>query len=96
MEVLNGLSTPLQALSFEFIPGVIQNAEECIKRLGQLGHYEFNVSLAETMRFQASSWMDVDRILSWLSRIPVNATSGDIYARLKGNDAMKKSKPLGR
>jgi len=53
-EVLSGLSRPLRALSFEYIPVAIERAVECVNRLQQLGPYEFRASPVETMRWAHS------------------------------------------
>jgi FkbM family methyltransferase len=81
-EALAGLSQPLRALSFEFIPAARQDALRCLARLGQLGHYEFNWSLSEQHRWQSSSWLDQGQMEQQLAGLAVTAPSGDIYARL--------------
>jgi hypothetical protein len=47
LAVLEGLSNPLPALSFEFTTIQRPLALACLNRLGTLGAYEFNVSLGE-------------------------------------------------
>jgi len=43
-EVLAGLSTPVPAVSIEWVPELPENASECIRLLVSLGNYEFNIS----------------------------------------------------
>jgi FkbM family methyltransferase len=81
-EALCGLSAPVQAISFEYMPGAIEIALACVKRLGQLGDYRFNFAEGESMRLRSSTWLADDEITAWLSRLPAEAGSGDIYARL--------------
>lgn len=82
LDVLMGLSRPLQALSFEFIPIAIERAVDCVKRLNELGSYEFRASPVETMRWAQSAWVDGDTIERWLRSASQQAGSGDVYARL--------------
>src|SRR5262249_25607365 len=49
-QVLSGLSVPVQALSFEFSPEVIDATMRCIQRLSTLATYDFQVSLGESMQ----------------------------------------------
>ena len=41
LDVLYGLSYPLNALSFEYIPAAVDIALACIERLSDLGRYEY-------------------------------------------------------
>ena len=82
-EVLDGLSRPLQAVSFEYIPAAKSVAFGCIERLLQLGDYEFNGSVGEQHRWQATRWLNGDEISAFITQLPAHADSGDIYARRK-------------
>ena len=81
--VLEGLSRPIPALSFEYLPGAIDKAERCVRRLSELGPYEFNVSVRETMKLERKSWINSTEIQHWLSVRRPNDSSGDVYARLQ-------------
>jgi len=83
LEVLQGLSRPLQAVSFEYIPVAKESAFGCVERLLQLGDYEFNWSVGEQHRWQAAHWLDGDEMIAFVAQLPANADSGDIYARRK-------------
>src|SRR5919205_177393 len=48
-EVLQGLSQPLPALSFEYVPPALDLALGCVEHLGSLARYEFNWSPGESM-----------------------------------------------
>jgi FkbM family methyltransferase len=81
-EALAGLSQPLPALSFEFIPAARQDALSCLARLRQLAPYRFNWSLGEQHRWQSPAWLDALAMEQHISSLPASAPSGDIYARL--------------
>lgn len=80
LEVLRGLSQPLAALSFEYIPAAIAVAIGCVERLEQLGNYEFNYSPGERHELQAPVWYTAAEMKTVLARL--NDGSGDVYARL--------------
>jgi FkbM family methyltransferase len=81
LEVLRGLSRPLESLSFEYIPAAIETAVSCVGRLGELGRYEYNWSPGELSRLQSSTWLGPTRMADILRRMPVDGQSGDVYAR---------------
>ena len=88
LEVLQGLSQPLAALSFEYIPAAIETAIDCIHRLGQLGNYEYNWRVSEFPRLRSPVWLNPAEMIMQLQRMPSEDNSGDVYARLigKGNN----------
>jgi hypothetical protein len=81
-EALSGLSQPVPALSFEFVAGQLHVAAACVRRLTELGAYEFNVVLGERRDLAADAWRDADAMLTWLEGGADGASSGDVYARL--------------
>ena len=82
LEVLRGLSRPLCALSFEYIPIARERTVECVERLRQLGLYKFRPSAVETMRWATERWLSADEVTRWLRELPISGGSGDVYARL--------------
>jgi len=84
LEVLQGLSYPIPALSFEYIPATCESAVACIDRLNDLGHYQFNWSPGEWHQLQSSVWLSADEMATILTNMPLNGRSGDIYARRIG------------
>lgn len=82
-EALAGLSRPVAALSFEFVPGDLETARRCVARLASLGPYRFNVIVGEGRDFEAAGWRSADEMLSWLDDGAAGASSGDLYARLE-------------
>jgi FkbM family methyltransferase len=81
LEVLRGLSQALPALSFEYIPAAGELANGCMARLLELGAYEFNWSVGEQHRWQASDWLTGAEMIRCLQDLPRDGASGDIYAR---------------
>jgi len=82
-EVLEGLSRPLRALSFEFLPADADAAAACLRRIDAMESYEFNYSAVETMRLAWPQWRDADSVERFLRSRPRTGRSGDVYARLK-------------
>ncbi len=83
LDVLNGLSHPLAALSFEFTTIQRDIAEACIDRLSSLGAYRFNMALGESQEMSFAASVSADEIKAALRTLPHEANSGDIYAMLR-------------
>ena len=81
LEVLRGLSQPLRALSFEYIPATSESSIACLSRLDDLGHYQFNWSRGESQQLQSPTWLTLHEMVSILRNMSINSGSGDIYAR---------------
>lgn len=83
LEVLKGLSQPIPALSFEYLPACLDTARACVAHLTQLGPYQFNWSVGEAQCLRAEPWLDAAALCAHLqTSIPAEG-SGDIYARLR-------------
>jgi FkbM family methyltransferase len=80
--VLAGLGRPVPALSFEYLPRALPEAEVCLTRLAALGPYRFNWSIGESNRLLSEVWLDAAKMLATLSTPAAQRRSGDIYARL--------------
>lgn len=83
LAVLQGLSRPLAALSFEYIPASIDIALACIDRLEALGNYEYNLAPGETHRLQFERWLTPGEMTLKLEA--TREGSGDVYARRLGS-----------
>jgi len=81
-EALMGLSRAPAALSFEFTLIQREVARACIARCAALGYRGFNAALGESQTFEHDKWVDAEAIAGWLDALPMQANSGDIYARL--------------
>lgn len=79
LDVLRGLSTPVAALSFEYIPAAIDMALACIERLETLGRYEYNLAPGETHRLHFARWRSPGEMIDELRG--TDKGSGDVYAR---------------
>ncbi len=82
LEVLRGLSEPVPGLSIEFVSGSLPVAVGCVRRLEELGAYEFNAVLGEERSFVFDDWQSGEAVLEWLEAGAGGASSGDLYARL--------------
>ncbi|MFO1074545.1 MAG: FkbM family methyltransferase [Geminicoccaceae bacterium] len=81
-QVLAGLSRPLPALSFEFIPAAPGSACGSIARLEALAAYRYNVALGESFRLLLPDWVPAAAMQAWLAGREPAGPSGDVYARL--------------
>jgi FkbM family methyltransferase len=77
--VLAGLSASLPALSFEFTTHQRDVAFRCLERLRALGAYRFNACLGESWERAFGELQDEASIARWLTSLPAEANSGDIY-----------------
>ena len=83
-QVISGLSKPVHALSLEFTPEFLSPVLYCIKHLKNLGDYEMNYSLGESMKFEQPNWLTLDNGRHELAKYRGdNQLFGDIYFRLK-------------
>ena len=81
--VLTGLTCPLPALSFEYLPGALTGVHRCIARLTALGTYRFNWSPGETYELANPDWMSGAQIEAVLATDNAQRRSGDVYACLE-------------
>jgi FkbM family methyltransferase len=79
-EVLLGLSRPVAALSFEFTTIQRDVALACLARCQTLGYVRYNAALGESQTLVHDEWLAADTMASWLSALPMEANSGDVYA----------------
>jgi FkbM family methyltransferase len=87
LDVLAGLTRPLRALSFEYLPpahDAALAAVDLVERLGApAGGYVYNYSPIETMRFASEDWLDAAELVHLLGRYRPLGRSGDVYARAR-------------
>jgi FkbM family methyltransferase len=82
-EVLAGLATPVQALSFEYSPAAPKVSLECVQRLETLGCYRFNWSRGESHELALAEWVSADDMRAVLGALYSHSPSGDVYAVLQ-------------
>jgi hypothetical protein len=79
---LGGLSRPVPAVAFEYLPRALEGADACVSRLAALDHYVYNWSQGETYEFASASWLEGPALLDALRGSNAQRRSGDVYARL--------------
>lgn len=82
-EVLAGLSTAVELISVEFLPGFPQLSLVVVDRLMQLGDYRFNPVVGETGQFSWDEWQGATATKGWLRSLSPESDSGDLFARLQ-------------
>ena len=82
--VLEGLTRPLRALSFEFTTIAREVAQRCLERLAALGPYRFDLALGESQKLELGRWVEAAEMAGLIAGLPHAANSGDVYARLAG------------
>jgi FkbM family methyltransferase len=82
LEVLSGLSQPVEMVSVEYLPGLPALTLSVIDRLAALGEYRFNPVVGESGQFLWDAWRNAGATKDWLSSLPAASPSGDLYARL--------------
>jgi FkbM family methyltransferase len=82
VDVLSGLSKPLRALSFEYLPATHDLTLAALQKVERLGDYRYNYSTIETMRFASEEWLDAAELRAVLDHFRPLGRSGDVYARL--------------
>lgn len=80
--VLAGLSRPVRALSFEYLPRALDYARDCAARLTALGPYRFSWSIGESYRLATDRWMTEAELNDALQTPEAQRRPGDVYARL--------------
>jgi len=82
--VLAGLSQAVAVISFEYLPGAIEEVAASVDRLRSIGPYEFNWSPGESFRLGNENWGTGAELMNALRGPEASRTSGDVYARLRG------------
>ena len=81
-QVIEGLSTPVPVLSFEFTTIQRGLALKCLERLRTLGRYRFDIALGESQQLTFGTPVATSEMITHIASLPHNANSGDIYAIL--------------
>ncbi|GBL05459.1 FkbM family methyltransferase [Glaciecola sp. KUL10] len=82
-EVLLGLTTPIQYLSFEFLSCSLKRAQDCLTRLESLGYQKFKWSYKEDFKFANEKWLSAQNVIEHIKQHPNKLFSGDIYCQFK-------------
>ena len=82
LDVLAGLSQPVEMISVEYLPALPEPTHAVIDRLMELGPYRFNPVRGEEGDFLWQDWADAQQVKDWLATLAGDDKSGDLYARL--------------
>lgn len=80
-EILQGLSSALPLIAFEYVPAALPIAQACLDRLCAIGLYEFNLAVGERRSFALSEWLGREAFGPALYAAAGGGRSGDVYAR---------------
>lgn len=78
--VLEGLTKPIPALSFELTTIARDVAIDCLVRLSKIGTYRFDFAHGESQVLTFGRWVSELEIAQFIRDLPHAANSGDIYA----------------
>jgi FkbM family methyltransferase len=78
---LAGLTQPVEAVAFEYLPRAIERVALCIEHLRRLDRYVYNWSPGESYRFASGSWLDGPALLEAFAGPEAPKRSGDVYAK---------------
>lgn len=84
LDVLLGLTRPLPALSFEYLPSMRDLALSCLDRLDALGRYDCLASIGERLQPVHPNLLNTAQMRAWLRELPNDAPSGDVVVRRVG------------
>ena len=79
LHVIQGLSTGIPCLSFEFNPELRGEAEEALSHLSGIGNYLYNYCIGEPSRLELAQWIGADQMISVLNGI--GSGHLDIFAK---------------
>jgi FkbM family methyltransferase len=84
LQVVKGLSQPIEMISLEYTPELTSNLKAAIEHLETLGNYEFNLSWCESMVMSRSQWLGKEKIFQLMdSMVDEMYLFGDIYLKRK-------------
>ncbi|PSB44138.1 hypothetical protein C7B67_22965 [filamentous cyanobacterium Phorm 6] len=84
-QVLQGLSTPIPYISFEFAIEFIDDTKKCINHLKSLGYKLFNFANGEQANLVFPEWVSEERLVNYLESSNYRLLWGDIYAKFEAN-----------
>jgi FkbM family methyltransferase len=87
LNVLSGLSKPVNYISFEYTPELHEKSMLCVGQIESISNYVYNFSLGESLEFSLNRWVNKDELDSILRTLigkrdnNNNLLFGDIYAK---------------
>ncbi len=79
LEVLKGLSQPLQYVSLEFAKEFLDETEKCIQLLANLGAKKFNFSEGDSLVLFSSEWFSLTELMDKMRAFQNEDFWGDVY-----------------
>lgn len=89
LNVLNGLSKPVNYISFEHTPELHEKSMMCVDKIQTINDYVYNFSLGESLEFSFDTWLTKEELDISLRELigkrdnHNNLIFGDIYAKMK-------------
>jgi FkbM family methyltransferase len=80
LDVLRGLTSPVPALSIEFVSEKLDAVHQCLDRLESIGFSGFNYSLGESMRMECDRPVSRGELAERLDAHAYGDAWGDLYA----------------
>ena len=81
LEVLKGLSNPINALSLEYNARRKSMALECLNELDRFPNRLFNCSPYESMQLSLDHWHEPSAFKEFIKNLPLSIETGDIYVK---------------
>ena len=79
LEVIKGLTRPINYLSFEFQRLFLENLANSINYVEFLGSVVFNYSIGESMKLELQRWVSADELYKEIESVKDNSFWGDVY-----------------
>ncbi len=80
LEVLEGLTSQVKLVSFEFFSFTLDRTIKCLDALEALGIYEYNISLEDSLVMEFGDRVRKLELLNYLEPLTGKTITGDIYA----------------
>ena len=79
--VLRGLSSPVNYVSFEFTYECFNASINCMEHLCTLGEFHFNFVKGDYEGWESENWMTKDEFIDYLKSVTGKGSMGDIFAK---------------
>jgi len=85
LNVLKGLTTPINIISVEFTPELCQSSVDCINYIERInGECEYNYGYREDLDFKFDNWLNKKELFSYIKSVKdFRFEFGDIYVKIK-------------
>jgi FkbM family methyltransferase len=84
-EVIQGLHSAIQTISFEHTPEAVETTLSVIDYLAKSQPYEFNFVADENSIVTLTDWLSAEKMTEYLKNLKQQTSNfGDVYARLRG------------